>query len=138
MGKFSFFLMSLMAYHSSFAFTQYKRAVVIGSSTAAGLGASPLDSSWVSRFNHYYKYQLGTVDTTYNLAVSGTTCYQGMPDSYVPPAGRPVPDPAHNVSRAAALLSTLAAPADGVTIVNYPTNGYDGYSIPEIMGSLQL
>jgi len=118
-------------------FSQHKSMAVIGSSTAAGVGPSSPDSAWVNRVNRYYKYQLGVLDSAYNLAVGGTTCYQGMPSTYSPPAGRPVTDPAHNVTRASALLSPLANPADGVVIVSYPTNGYDSYSIAEIMASLQ-
>ena len=119
-------------------FAQNRKLVVIGSSTSAGLNASPIDSSWVNRFNYYYKYQLGKIDSTYNLAVSGTTVYQGMPTSYVP-VSRPAPrSAASNVTQAVNHLSDLATPANGVIIVNYPTNGYDNYSIAEIMASLQL
>lgn len=120
------------------AFTQQNRKlVIIGSSTAAGLNASPIDSSWVNRLNYYYKYQLVKMDSTYNLGVSGSTVYNGMPTSYVP-VSRPSPDAAHNVSRAVTNLSDLPTPANGVVIVNYPTNGYDNYSIAEIMTSLQV
>ena len=118
-------------------FAQNRKMIVIGSSTAAGLNASPIDSSWVNRLNYYYKYQLGKLDSTYNLAVSGSTVYSGMPTSYIP-VSRPAPDPVHNVTQAVTNLSDLATPANGVIIVNYPTNGYDNYSIPEIMSSLQL
>src|SRR5689334_11570763 len=106
------------------AFTQQNRKlVIIGSSTAAGLNASPIDSSWVNRLNYYYKYQLVKLDSTYNLGVSGSTVYNGMPTSYVP-VSRPSPDAVHNVSKAVAYLSDLPTPANGVVIVNYPTNGY--------------
>lgn len=114
------------------------RLVVIGSSTAAGVGASVYDSSWVGRSNRYFKYQLGITDTVHNLGVSGTTNYHGMPTTYVPPPGRPAPDPLHNVSRAVSLLAGLGSSTDGVTIVNFPSNGYDTYSIEEILSSLQV
>jgi len=117
--------------------SQNRKMAVIGSSTAAGLAASPVDSAWVNRFNYYYKYQLGVLDSTYNLAVSGSTVYAGMPASYTPPGGRPSPDAAHNVTLAVNQLSDLATPANGCIIVNFPTNGYDGYSIAEIMARLQ-
>jgi lysophospholipase L1-like esterase len=120
------------------AFSQTRRMVAIGSSTTAGLVSSSADSSWVGRFDHYYKRQLGLVDTTYNLGVSGTTVYRGMPSSYLPPTGLPAPDPEKNVTRAVTLLSTLSTPANGVVIVNFPTNGYDNYTITEILNSLQL
>jgi hypothetical protein len=130
-------MLCFMLINAEPAFSQTKELAVIGSSTAAGLAASPVDSSWVNRFNRYYKYQLGILDSTFNLAVSGTTCYQGMPSSYIAPGGRPAPDAAHNVTMAETLLQHLPTSSDGLVIVNYPTNGYDGYSIPEIMGSLQ-
>ena len=116
---------------------QSKIMVALGSSTVAGLGSSPIDSCWVNRFNYYYKYQLGVVDSTYNLGVSSTSCYNGMPSTFVPPVSRSAGDPLHNVTKANSILSNLSTPSDGVVIVNYPTNGYDGYSIAEIMSSLQ-
>lgn len=127
----------LMLIASSAAMAQTGRISVIGSSTAAGVGASSSDSSWVGRLNTYYKYQLGIVDSIHRLGVSGTTPYHGMPTSYVPPGGRPSPDPLHNVTRAVSLLQGLAVPANGVVIVNYPSNGYDTYTIAEIMSRLQ-
>ncbi|HTI92119.1 MAG TPA: T9SS type A sorting domain-containing protein [Puia sp.] len=129
--------LGLLAIHCLTTHSQYKKMVVLGSSTAAGLGSFPLDSSWVNRCNHYYKYQSGIVDSTYNLGVSYSSCYNGMPSSFIPPVSRPAPDPANNVTKANTILSTLSTPSDGVVIVNYPTNGYDGYSIAEIMSSLQ-
>ena len=61
------------------------RVVVLGSSTAAGEAARPLDSSWVNK----YKMYLGSVFTTYeviNLAVGGYTTFNIMPNGYVRPA----------------------------------------------------
>jgi len=125
-------------WHASLAGAVRRKIAVIGSSTAAGVGPSVIDSAWVNRVNYYYKNQLAAIDTTYNLAVSGTTSYSGMPTSYIAPGGRPSPDPAHNVSKAVSLLSDLPIPSNGVIIVNFPTNGYDTYSVAEIMSSLQL
>lgn len=119
------------------AIAQTGRISVIGSSTAAGVGASSPDSSWVGRMNYYFKYQQGLVDSIHRLGVSATTPYHGMPTSYTPPAGRPSPDPLHNVTRAVSLLQGMAVPANGIVIVNYPSNGYDAYSIAEIMSRLQ-
>ncbi len=117
-------------------FSQHKFAV-IGSSTAGGTGAWPYDSAWARRFNYYYKYQLHILDTTYVLAVGGYPVYKGMPTSYVPPPDREYADPAVNVTRALELLSDLTIPSNGVVVVNYPSNKYDIYSIPEIMFCLQ-
>jgi hypothetical protein len=116
---------------------QDQKLTVLGSSTAAGAGPSNIDSSWVNRTNNYYKTQLGIIDSTYNLAVSGTTCYNAMPDGYTAPGGRPAYDANKNVSKAISFFTTLNSPAKGVVIINFPTNGYDGYSISEIMTSLQ-
>lgn len=133
-----FNLLTLAVITASSAFAQTRKTAVIGSSTSAGLAASPADSAWVNRFNYYYKYQLGMLDSTYNLAISGTTVYSGMPGSYTPPGGRPSPDPAHNVTKAVSLLSDVVVPANGVIIVNFPTNGYDVFTTAEIMGALQI
>ena len=53
----------------------YKIAI-IGSSTAFGTGASPMDSSWVNLTRFYFK-KLGEIDTIYNCAVGGTFTGQG-------------------------------------------------------------
>ena len=60
------------------------RLVVLGSSTAAGEAARPLDSSWVNKYKNY----LGTVFQNYevvNLAVGGFTTFNVMPNGYVRP-----------------------------------------------------
>ena len=120
------------------SFSQNKRGVVIGSSTAAGTGASSVDSGWVSHLNIYYKCRLGIADSVYNLGIPGADNYRGMPTTYVPPVSRPLPDPDHNISKAGFLLKDVPVATDGVVIVNYPTNRYNIYSIDEIMTSLQL
>lgn len=114
------------------------RLAVLGSSTAAGLAATPVDSSWVNRLNRYYKAQPGALDTIFNLGVSASTVYNGMPTSYTAPPGRPAPDSTKNVSKAITLLSRPAVPARGVVLVNFPTNGYDVFSIAEIIQSLRI
>ncbi len=118
-------------------FSQY-RLVTLGTSTTAGLATSSPDSGWVRRLNHYYKYQLTVLDTVFNLGISGRNLYHAMPGTYTPPAGRPSSDPLNNVSRANHLLSGTIPPANGVVIINFPTGGYDTYSIAEIMSALQL
>ncbi len=117
---------------------QNMRLVGMGSSTVAGQGAFPLDSSWMRRFSFYYKNGLGLVDTVYNIGISGSSCYRGMPSSYTPPPMRESPFPTDNVTQAVNLLSGMAIPANGVVIVNYPTNQYTVYSIAEIMFCLQV
>lgn len=117
--------------------SQNMRMVAIGSSTTGGTGSFPLDSSWVGRFRHYYVTQQGIASVVHNLGVGGYTCYQGMPTSYVPPTGRPGPQPGYNVTMAVSLLAGMAIPENGVVIVNYPTNGYNTFTIAEIMTCLQ-
>jgi len=109
---------------------QLKKISVIGSSTAAGTGASTPDSSWVRRINYYYKYQLRNLDSTYNLAVGGYSPYDGMPTSYIPPAGKPGPDPNRNITKALTY-------SPNVVIVNFPTNRFDIDPISEILFCLQ-
>jgi hypothetical protein len=109
----------------------------IGSSTTGGTGAYPADSSWVRRFSYYYKTQQSVIDSAYNRGVGGYSCYKGMPSTYVPPAGRPGPDPNNNITRALSDLSGLPDPSHGVIIINYPSNEYTSFTIEEIMFCLQ-
>ncbi|HTR30240.1 MAG TPA: GDSL-type esterase/lipase family protein [Puia sp.] len=103
---------------------------VIGSSTAEGVGADPIDSSWVNRTKRYFK-QLGEIDTIYNIALGGQTTYDGMPTGFVPPPGRPAPDTATNVTKA------LSFHPD-VVIVSFPTNDAAAdYSLAETMSNLR-
>ncbi len=111
--------------------------VALGSSTTAGFGV-PADSSWVNRFTNYYKNQLGVLDFAYNLGVGGNTMYSAMPSSYVNVIRPLQPDPTVNVSKAVSLLKTISAPANGVVIVNFPSNGYDYFAIDEVINALQL
>lgn len=73
--------------------------VVLGSSTSAGTGANPPDSSYVNRVRKH----LTGVDSTYrvlNLAVGGYTTYHVMPTGFIPPQGRPTPRITNNISYA--------------------------------------
>jgi lysophospholipase L1-like esterase len=88
--------------------------VVLGSSTAAGTGASLPDSSWVGRFRNYIK-NINPDAQVVNLAVGGYTTYHIREDGYAPPVGRPAPSPQHNITRA------LAYRPWGI-IVNLPSN----------------
>lgn len=98
-----------------------KTIVVLGSSTAAGVGAQPLSDSWVSRYERE-----NPKDTIVNLAVSGYTTYQVLPDGAAPPIGRPGPDSRHNISAA------LALEPDGI-IINLPSNDIaNGFTLNEV------
>ncbi len=90
------------------------RIVVIGSSTAAGAGARPIDSAWVNRYRSYLK-RLHPRCEVVNLAKGGYQTFHLLPDNYHTPEGFPAPDPERNISRA------LALRPDAI-IVNLPSN----------------
>lgn len=101
-----------------------KVIAVLGSSTAAGSGASMPDSSWVGRYRAYLK-GLDTTARVINFAIGGYTTYDVMPTGYVPPPNRPLPKPNNNISAA------LAYRPDAI-VVNLPSNDVAyGYSVEE-------
>lgn len=112
-------------------FSQTKTIAIIGSSTAEGAGAQPIDSSWVNRLRYHYITELGRVDVIHNAALGGTNNYQGMPSSYVPPPGRSTPLEGRNVTWA------LSVNPD-IVIVSYVSNNLDGYTVAETMFTLQV
>jgi lysophospholipase L1-like esterase len=77
------------------------RVVVLGSSTSVGVGASPIDSSWVSRYIVYLK-SLNPQNEVINLAKSGYTTYHLLPDGYDDWV-----DPNRNITRALTLQSRM-------------------------------
>ena len=89
--------------------------VVLGSSTAAGTGASVPDSSWVGRFRENF-LALRPGSRVVNLARGGYTTFHLLDsgDTLGAPAGIR-PDTARNVAAAAALRPD-------VVIVNLPSN----------------
>lgn len=99
--------------------------VIIGSSTAAGIGATPSDSAWVNRL------RLATLDNKkslyyINLAVSGYTTYEGMPSGYAV-NGRRAVDTAKNITKALSYHPSLV-------MITYPTNDVaEGYTDEEVM-----
>lgn len=98
--------------------------VVLGSSTAAGAGASPSDSSWVNRYRDYLQ-GLNPANQLTNLAVGGFTTYRLMPTGYIPPSNRPSPDIAKNIT------AGLALNPDAI-IVNLPSNDVSqGFNVAE-------
>jgi len=108
---------------------QKKVIVVLGSSTAEGVGVTNPDSAYVRIVEHYYQ-NLGLIDTIYDLAVSGFTTYYAMPNSYVAPPDRPAHSWGFNVT------SALALNPD-VVLVNFPTNDIvDGYATSEYLSNL--
>lgn len=107
----------------------------MGSSTSYGYFGNPeqypRDSAWAFKIKKYYK-DLGVIDTLFNIATNGIDCYTGMPTTYVPPAGRNLPDNRFNISRAVKML-----PKPDVIIVNFPTNNYDWLDPYEVIACLK-
>ena len=113
------------------AFAQ-KKVVIMGSSTAAGFGATSYPLSWAGKLEGYFNTNAGDgIDTTfYNIAAGGYNTYQELPSGYVPPMGRPVSDPLHNVTKA------LSYNPD-IVIINLPSNDVGGgYTITETIDNL--
>jgi len=90
------------------------RVVVIGSSTAAGTGASVPDSAWVNRYRNYLQ-GINPANEVINLARGGYNTWKLMPDYFTPPSNRPSPDTLRNISHA------LRQNPD-VIIINLPSN----------------
>ena len=98
--------------------------VVLGSSTAAGTGASVADSSWVGRFRNYVQ-SLDSTALVINLAVGGYTSYNVMPTDFTPPAGRPQPNVNNNITQALAYKPTAI-------LINLPSNdATQGFTLQE-------
>jgi lysophospholipase L1-like esterase len=101
--------------------------VVMGSSSAAGAGATEPGRSWVARLQADYAARSVSVA---NLAKGGTTTYAGLPAASRQVPGRPPPDPDGNVDAALARAPKLL-------LVSYPTNDTAlGYSVEETVSNL--
>ena len=90
------------------------RIVVLGSSSAAGEGASTDDSAWVWRYAAYLK----TINPGYeviNLAKSSYNSYHLQANGFLPPEGRSDPDTSRNITMA------LSLHPDAI-ILNLPSN----------------
>lgn len=123
-------LVAFSAFNPSYAQSRKFVIAVIGSSTAQGVGATPIDSSWVDLTKFYFK-GLGEIDTVYNIALGGQTTYDGMPSDFAPPTGRPAPDLTTNVTKA------LSYNPD-VVLINFPTNDAAAdYTLAETMSNLR-
>ncbi len=88
--------------------------VVIGSSTAAGVGARPLDSAWVNRYQAHLK-TLHPACQVVNLGKSGYQTFHLMPTGHKPPSPYPAPDTLRNITKA------LSLRPDAI-IINLPSN----------------
>jgi len=118
-----------------FAFSSFAqmKAVVMGSSTAYGTGASTYANSWAGLTEIALNQNAsdGADTIIYNIAQPGYTTYQEMPDDFVSPPGRPVPDLDFNVTKALSF-------SPDVVIINLPSNDISyGYSKAEMINNLR-
>lgn len=90
------------------------KIVVIGSSTAEGVGASVPDSSWVNRYRRFLQ-KINPQNEVVNLAKGGYTTYHLLPSAFTSPEDRPSPDTIRNITTA------LAEKPSGI-ILNLPSN----------------
>lgn len=105
--------------------------VVLGSSTAYGIGPRDRSNIWVSRYRTYLQ-SLNPQNDVVNLAVPGFSTYEVLPTAYEPPPRRPPSDPEHNVTQA------LASRPSAI-IVNLPSNDVArGYSVGEQMQNYRM
>ena len=88
--------------------------VVLGSSTAAGVGPKDPNNAWVSRYKATLARQYPNV-TLVNLAVGGQSTFELQPTGYLPPPNRPAPVLGKNITAALALQPNAI-------IVNLPSN----------------
>lgn len=100
--------------------------VVMGSSTAAGTGATP-GHGWVALLQAEWLSQGATM---VNIARNGAVTYEGLGATSSPVLNRPLPDPAINIDRALIQKPRLL-------IVAFPTNDVaSGYSTDETVNNL--
>jgi lysophospholipase L1-like esterase len=85
----------------------------MGSSSAAGDGAKPIDSAWAYRLQSTVN-QTSTKANFINLAYGGYTTYQAQATGSVT-ASRPAPDTSRNITKALSLHPTLV-------LLSYPSN----------------
>ena len=91
------------------------KIVVVGSSTAYGTGANPIDSSWVNKIR-LYLLQQNIQTSVINIATPGLTSYEVSPTGITIPAGLPYTvDTLRNITKA------LSLNPDAI-ILNLPSN----------------
>jgi lysophospholipase L1-like esterase len=97
--------------------------VVLGSSTAAGRGASTPEKSWVGLFRASVESEFPGYAVE-NRAAGGSTTYEVQADDFVPPPDRPPPLPGRNITTALALLPRAI-------VLNFPSNDQASHYTPE-------
>jgi acyl-CoA thioesterase I len=103
-----------------------KVVVILGSSTAFGIGANPVDSSWPNRLAARFIKDNKKIAVV-NLAQSGFTTYNVLPTAIPGAMHRPEPDGNRNVMKALSYKPDLI-------IINLPSNDFENnYSDNEIL-----
>lgn len=116
-----------------------KKITILGSSTAAGNGATVSDSAWAYRLQaSFRKNTMDGADTIIdNRAVPGYYTYRGLPTGYPLPSNRTsyAPDPQRNVTY---ILNDAVKP--DIVILSYPSNDVflSSYNPKETMDNLRL
>ncbi len=122
---------SLTAISSCIRSAPALRIVILGSSTAYGIGARPFDSSFVNLLRNRIHEQNPNV-TLINLGYPGYTTYQLLPTRSVPPPGRPEPDMMRNVT-----MALMRKP--DLVIIHLPSNDIiSGFSEQEIIANYSV
>jgi len=98
--------------------------VVLGSSTAEGIGTWPRENAWVNRYREYVQ-GINSGNQVINLGKGGFSTYQVLPSNFDHPSNRPHPDTTKNFTKA------MEYEPDGI-IINLPSNDIsNGYSVRE-------
>lgn len=98
--------------------------VVLGSSTAEGIGTWPRENAWVNRYREYVQ-GINPGNQVINLGKGGFSTYQVLPSNFAYPRNRPRPDSTKNFTKA------MEYKPDGI-IINLPSNDIaNGYSVRE-------
>jgi lysophospholipase L1-like esterase len=106
-----------------------RHIVILGSSTAEGVGPKTKDSTWVNLLRKYLQ-EKAPQSTVTNLAVGGFTSYRILPSDADVPFLKPKPDATHNITQALALQPDMI-------IINMPSNDINaGYSLKEYQRNL--
>jgi len=114
--------------NGSASHNQTPTIVILGSSTAAGFGASCSDSSWANKLNVAVNTNGSTHAKFINLAYGGYTTYNVLPAGDVPD-GKPSADTARNITKALSYKPSLV-------MISLPNNDVaDGFTNAEIINN---
>jgi acyl-CoA thioesterase-1 len=107
---------------------QNSTIVVLGSSTAAGVGASSANFAWVELLKFKLRDDSKNVNVV-NLGIGGSTTFDIMPTGSFVPQSRPAPNTSRNITTALSFHPFLI-------IINMPTNDVaTNYTDEEILAN---